>query len=182
MNSRMMDYVSPIEKQTNTVRENCPNVLDPGFVIENCNDGFCDKDMSLTFRDNRLYNSSLLPEDTSKESATTHAMITTSLSFTEHKEVVYHIKDEALAKLYHIVDNPEVVFDSISGQYVAARHHYIDRETMTGIVIHDKLEYGYYGVIGIFAPRGYSKIDSYNAFAQKYLTLINRDTINSNVM
>ena len=171
-----MDYVTPVKtvspKKGVVLKPACPNVIDPDFVIENCNDGFCDRDMTLTFGNNKLYNSTLLPDDTTKESATTQAMLTTSLSFTEHKEVVYCISKSNINKLYHVVDNPEVMFDNKTKQYIATRHHYIDRASMTGIVIDGELENDNYNVVGIFSPRGYGKINAYNSFAKEYLTLM----------
>ena len=166
MNSRTQDYVSPAKPQ-----EPAANVILPDFDIEHFEDGFCDKTMSLKFRANKHYKPHMLPADTTPDSATTHAMLSTSLSFVEHGHTMFYIKDEELAKLYHVIDNPAVFYDTTVGEYRASQMHYVDRETMTGIIIRStsKID-NHSAVAGIFAPRGYGKIELYNQFTNKYLT------------
>lgn len=166
MNSRTQDYVSPAKPQ-----ELIANIILPDFDINHFEDGFCDKTMTLKFRENKHYKPHMLPVDTTPDSATTKAMLTTSLSFIEHQHTMFYIKDEELAKLYHVIDNPCVFFDTNVGEYRASQSHYVDRETMTGIIIRSasKTE-NHFAVAGIFAPRGYGKIALYNQFTKKYLT------------
>lgn len=166
MNSRTEDCVSLAKPQEVDV-----NTLLPDFDIEHFEDGFCDKTMTLKFRANKHYSPHMLPDDTTPDSATTKAMLTTSLSFIEHHYNMFYIKDDELAKLHHVIDNPCVFFDTMSGEYRASQSYYIDRETMTGIVIRSASKRAdYTAVAGIFAPRGYGKIVLYNQFTKKYLT------------
>lgn len=166
MNSRTQDYVTPAEPHELVV-----NTILPDFDIQQFEDGFCDKTMTLKFRVNKHYKPHMLPSNTTPDSATTHVMLSTSLAFVEHSHTMFYIKDEELANLYHVIDNPAVHYDMVLGEYRATQQHYIDRETMTGIIIRSasKVE-NHFAVAGIFAPRGYGKIELYNQFTNKYLT------------
>lgn len=100
MNSRTEDCVSLAKPQEVDV-----NTLLPDFDIEHFEDGFCDKTMTLKFRANKHYSPHMLPDDTTPDSATTKAMLTTSLSFIEHHYNMFYIKDDELAKLHHVIIN-----------------------------------------------------------------------------
>lgn len=166
MNQSMFDIATPIKREE-LIADGIA-LHDIGFITDV--DGFCNDTMTLRFRDNKHYMPHMLPDDTTPDSATTHALLTSSLSFVNHEHTIFQISDESLSKLYHVIDNPSVIYDKSLGIYRALRHHYIDRETMTGIIITSTSKSdGYSKVAGIFAPRGYGKIEHYNQFTNKYL-------------
>lgn len=165
MNQRMLDIVKPI-----TQSEVESDTILPDIDIDNFEDGFCDKTMTLKFRVNRHYKPHALSDNSTPDTASAKAMITTSLSYLTHHYTMFYIKDEALKKLYHVIDDPCVFFDITTNQYRPAQSYYIDRDTMTGIAIGSAAKRGnHIAVIGIFAPHGYSKIALYNQFTKKYL-------------
>lgn len=133
--------------------------------------GFCDKTMTLLFKENPCFNPELLPTNTIAENATTETAVCSSLACKMHDNPVSYITTESLHKLYHIIDNPTVSYDPITKVYDEPRMFYIDRETMTGIIVgHTVANSHYHPVHGIFAPRGYGKIECYNNFNELYLT------------
>lgn len=134
-------------------------------------EGFCDETMTLLFKYHPLFNPDLLPEGVLPINATTDVIITHSLAFTKHSPAVSYIKTDALSKLYHVIDNPVVTYNLITKSYQEAYMYYVDKETMTGVVVSNTVNNtGYHMVYGIFAPRGYDKIKSYNDFNEMYLT------------
>ena len=154
-------------------------------------EGFCDETMTLLFKDNPYFNPDLLPTNTIAENATTETAVCSSLACKMHGNTVsyitteslcklYHIidnpavsyiKTDALSKLYHVIDNPVVTYNLITKSYQEAYMYYVDKETMTGVVVSNTVNNtGYHMVYGIFAPRGYDKIKSYNDFNEMYLT------------
>lgn len=134
-------------------------------------EGFCDKTMTLLFKSHPLFNPDLLPEGVLPINASTDVIITHSLAFTKHSPAVSYIKTNTLSKLYHVIDNPVVTYNHITKSYQEAYMYYIDKETMTGVVVSNTVSNtGYHTVYGIFAPRGYDKIKCYNDFNEMYLT------------
>lgn len=132
--------------------------------------GFCDKTMTLLFKENPCFNPDLLPTNTIAENATTETAVCSSLACKMHDNPVSYITTESLSKLYHIIDNPTVSYDPITKVYDEPRMFYIDRETMTGVIVgHAVANSHYHPVHGIFAPRGYGKIECYNTFNNLYL-------------
>lgn len=134
-------------------------------------EGFCDETMTLLFKDNPYFNPDLLPTNTIAENATTETAVCSSLACKMHGNPVSYITTESLCKLYHIIDNPAVSYDPITKVYGEPRMFYIDKETMTGVIIgHAVANSHHHPVHGIFAPRGYDKIKCYNNFNELYLT------------
>lgn len=133
-------------------------------------EGFCDETMTLLFKENPYFNPDLLPTNTTAENATTETAVCSSLACKMHDNPVSYITSETLSKLYHIIDNPAVNYDPITKVYDEPRMFYIDKETMTGVIVgHVIANSQYHSVYGIYAPRGYSKIECYNAFNDLYL-------------
>lgn len=133
--------------------------------------GFCDQTMTLLFKENPYFNPNLLPTNTTAENATTETAVCSSLACKMHDNPVSCITTGSLYKLYHIIDNPTVSYDPITKVYDESRMFYIDKETMTGVVVSNTIsDTGYHMVYGIFAPSGYDKIKCYNDFNEMYLT------------
>lgn len=158
------------EVKVRQVPIHCQEILDIGDFNMDCRvQGFCESTMTLLFKSHPLFNASLLPPGVHPESASTNMALTHSLAFKSHSPFVTYVTSETLSKLYHVIDNPVVEYDDVTQTYYESRMYYIDRETMTGIVIGSTRSTNYHPVYGIFAPRGYSKIDCYNEFSQRYL-------------
>lgn len=139
--------------------------------IDNRVKGFCDETMTLLFKCHPLFNPTLLPNGVLPINAGTDVILTSSLAFTDHPQVVSYIKVDVLSRLYHVIDNPVVSYDPITKSYQERYMYYIDKDSMTGVVIgNSKGVTGYHSVYGIFAPRGYDKIKCYNNFNELYLT------------
>lgn len=148
-----------------------PEVIDiEDFNIDCRVKGFCEPTMTLLFKSHPLFNPTLLPPGEHPESASTEMALTYSLAFKRHVPPVSYVTSEMLSRLYHVVDNPTVEYNELTKQYYEAQMYYIDRETMTGIIVGNVNDTSdRHPVHGIFAPRGYEKIECYNQFHQMYL-------------